>query len=124
MVPPAPAPVVRLWMEAPSVCTFEAMSCTSAPASAPAFDEIIELPGLSEIVSGGPGLPAVLSTASFTEITNCPPRIETVCSPLTLTFAPGARLTEPKEVKEAPLTFGSGWTVAASNSPGDAALAN
>ena len=56
MFPPAPAPVVRLWMEASSSCTFEAMSCTSAPASAPEFDEIIELPGLSEIVSGGPGL--------------------------------------------------------------------
>src|SRR5215472_13261473 len=124
MLPPAPAPVVRLWMEAPSICTFEAVSCTSAPASAPEFDETIELPGLSEIVSGGPGLLAVLSTASFTEITNCPPRIETVCSPVTLMFEPGARLTEPEEVKEAPLTFGSGWSVAASNSPGEAALAN
>src|SRR5215472_2470662 len=124
MLPPAPAPVVRLWMEAPSICTFEAVSCTSAPASAPEFDETIELPGLSEIVCGGPGLSAVLSTASFTEITNCPPRIETVCSPLTLMFEPGASETDPKELYDVLFTFGSGWSVAASNSPGDAALAN
>ena len=108
MLPPAPSPVVRLWMEAPSICTFEAMSCTSAPGSGPAFAEMIELPGLSAIVSGAPTLSAVLSTASVTDSTNCPPRIETVCAPLTLRCEPGARVTAPKEVKEAPLAFGSG----------------
>ena len=39
-------------------------------------------------------------------------------------LAPGASETEPKEANEVLFTFGSGWSVAASNSPGDAVLAN
>ena len=108
MLPPDPLPVVRLWMEAPSIWMVEALSCTSAPASAPAFDEIIELPGLSEMVAGAPALSAVLRTALFTERTNCPPRIETVSVPLTLMWEPGASEADPKEVNDVLFTFGSG----------------
>ena len=105
MLPPGLSPVVVLWMEAPSIWKFPAMICMSAPGSAPEFDVTIELPRLNEIVSCGPTLSAVVSTASFTLRTNCPPLIETVFVPLTLMFEPGAREKDPKEVNNAPSTF-------------------
>ena len=54
-LPPGPPPVVTLNMRAPSIWMFEAMSCTSALGSVPEFDVTIELPGLSEIISGKQG---------------------------------------------------------------------
>jgi hypothetical protein len=122
--PPWPLPVAVFWIATPSIWRFPTMICTSAPRSAPVFEEMIELFGLSEIVPGAPALRAVVRTASFTERTNCPSRIETVFAPLMLTVEPGARVIDPKEEKVASFTFGSGWSVTASNSPGDPALAS
>ena len=104
MFPPAPPPVVLLLKKVPSILNFEAIIWTSAPDSGPAFDVMIELPRLSVIPSAPPGVVAVVSTASFTERTNCPPRIETVFSPLTLILELDAMVTDPKEVNDAPST--------------------
>ena len=37
---------------------------------------------------------------------------------------PGARETDPEEANDVPFTFGSGWSIATSNSPGEAVLAS